>query len=139
MLVRVGRDAPTIGGSERIGVAANGLGERTGVQDTGDAKRTPEGAAPLRQRETRRVGMNMCSPARPSACRIGNKAERISAVLDRDCPQQLGGWHALPATHTGAYRPSKLDRRRKCATYHLTILPSWAFRRLARLARSLRR
>jgi hypothetical protein len=118
LLVRVGRDAPTIGGSERFDVAADGLGERSGVQDTGDTKRAPEGAATLRQRETRRVGMNMCSPARPSACRIGRKAELVSTVLDRDYPQQLGGWHALPATYTGADRSSKLDRRRKCATYH---------------------
>jgi hypothetical protein len=118
LLVRVGRDAPTIGGSERIGVYADYLGERPGVNDTRDTKRAPEGAATLRQRETRRVGMNMCSPARPPACRIGRKAEPVSTVLDRDYPQQLGGWHALPATHTGAHRPSELDRRRKCATYH---------------------
>jgi hypothetical protein len=118
LLVRVGRDAPTIGGSERIEVYADGLDQRPGVDDTGDAKRAPEGAATLRQRETCRIGMNMCSPARPSACRIGRKAELVSTVLDRNYPQQLGGWHALPATHTGAHRSSMLDRRRKCATYH---------------------
>jgi hypothetical protein len=62
--------------------------------------------------------MNMCSPARPSACRIGRKTELVSTLLDRDYPQQLGGWHALPATYTGAYWSSKLDRRRKRVTYH---------------------
>jgi hypothetical protein len=34
LLVRVGRDAPTIGGSERIRVCADGFGERAGVGDT---------------------------------------------------------------------------------------------------------
>ena len=86
MLVRVGRDAPTIGGSERIGGAADGLGKRSGVDDPGDTKRAPEGAATLRQREACRVRMHMCAPARPSACRIGHKAEPVSAVLDRDYP-----------------------------------------------------
>jgi hypothetical protein len=86
LLVRVGRDAPTIGGSERIGVATDGPGERPGVDDTGDAKRAPEGAATLRQREASRIGMHMCPPPRPSACRIGRKAELVSAVLDRDYP-----------------------------------------------------
>jgi hypothetical protein len=57
LLVRVGRDAPTIGGSERFGVAADGLGQRAGVNDTGNTKRAPEGAATFRQREARRVGM----------------------------------------------------------------------------------
>jgi hypothetical protein len=91
LLVRVGRDAPTIGGSERIGVAANGLGERSGVDDTRDTKRAPEGAATLRQREARRIRMQMRSPARPAACRIRQKAEPVSSLLDRDYPQQLGG------------------------------------------------
>jgi hypothetical protein len=91
LLVRVGRDAPTIGGSERIGVATDGLGKRPGVNDTGDTKRAPEGAATLRQREACRIGMHMCTSARPSACRIGRKAELLSTVLDRDYPQQLGG------------------------------------------------
>jgi hypothetical protein len=118
LLVRVGRDAPTIGGSERIDVATDGPGERSGVDDTRDTKRAPEGAATLRQREACRIGMHMCPPPRPSACRIGRKAELVSAVLDRDYPQQLGGWRALPATDTCAHRPGEPDRRRKCATYH---------------------
>jgi hypothetical protein len=91
LLVRVGLDAPTIGGSERIGEVADGLGKRTGVDDTGYTKRAPEGAATLRQRDARRVAMHMCSPARPSTCRIGHHAELLSVVLDRDYPQQLGG------------------------------------------------
>jgi hypothetical protein len=118
LLVRVERDASTIGGSERIGVAADRLGERPGVDDTGYTKRAPEGAATLRQREARRIGMHVRSPARPSAYRIRHKTELVSSVLDRDNPQQLGGWHALPATHTCAHRTSEPVRRRKCATYH---------------------
>lgn len=87
MLVRVGLGAPTIGGSERISGAADGLDKRSGVQDTGDTKRAPEGAATLRQRETRRIGMHMCAPSRQSACRIGRKTELISIMLDRNYPQ----------------------------------------------------
>jgi hypothetical protein len=47
------------------------LGERAGVQDTGDAQRSPEGATPLRQREAGRIGMQMRSPPRQSTSRIG--------------------------------------------------------------------
>ena len=47
------------------------LGGRAGVQDTGDTQRSPEGAAPLRQRETGRIGMQMRSPSRQSTGRIG--------------------------------------------------------------------
>ncbi|GII20603.1 hypothetical protein Pme01_02000 [Planosporangium mesophilum] len=83
----MGRDASTIGGSERIGVSADCLSKRPGVDDTGDTKRAPEGAATFRQRETRRVRMHMCAPARPPACRIGRKAELVSTVLDRNYPQ----------------------------------------------------
>ena len=86
MLVRVGRDAPTIGGSERMNEVGDDLGERTGVHDTGDTKRAPEGAATLRQREASRIRVQVRSPARQSAARIGLEPENISRS-DRDEPQ----------------------------------------------------
>jgi hypothetical protein len=87
LLVRVGRDAPTIGGSERIDVATDDLDERPGVNNPGDTKRAPEGAATLRQCEASRIGVQMRSPPRPSACRIGREHELVSTTLDRDYPQ----------------------------------------------------
>ncbi len=51
----------------------------------------------------------MRSPARPSAGGVGYEPE-TGTVLDRHNTQQLGGWRAIPATHTGA------DRIR--TTYH---------------------
>ena len=90
------------------------LDQRTGVQDTGDAQRAPEGAAALRQREASRIGMQMRSPTRQSAGRIGDEAESSSAP-DRDHAQQLGGRCASPTTHTGALRPR--------ASYHDKVYP----------------
>ena len=49
------------------------LGERTGIQDSGHPQRTPEGATPLRLRETGRIGMQMRSPPRQSTGRIGKE------------------------------------------------------------------
>jgi hypothetical protein len=89
LLLRVGLGAPTIGGSE-CG-ASHRLGQRTGVDDTGDTQRAPEGAAALRQRETSRIRMQVRSPTRPPAGRIRHEAELLSIGLDRDKPQQLGG------------------------------------------------
>ena len=40
------------------------LGERTGVDHTGDAQCTSEGAAALRKREAGRIGMQIRSPTR---------------------------------------------------------------------------
>lgn len=63
----------------------------------------------------------MRAPARPSASRVGHEAEPpgvagpVNFVLYRDNPQQLGGRHANPAAHTGAYRGR--------ATYHCGSLP----------------
>jgi hypothetical protein len=85
LLVRVGRNTPTSGGAGRRG--ANRFNQLTGVDDTGDAQRAPEGAASLRQRETSRIGMEMCSPARPPTGRIGLCLNVPRQPLDRDDPQ----------------------------------------------------
>ena len=77
-------------------------GQRSGVDDTGDAQRAPEGAAALRKREASRIRMQVRSPTRLSACRIRHDAEMISAEIDRDEPQQLGGWHTLPTADARA-------------------------------------
>jgi len=81
----VGPTRPTTGGAGRGGFYR--LGQLTGVDDTGDAQRTPEGAASLRQREAGRIGMEMCSPARPSAGRIWLCLNLSRRQLDRDDPQ----------------------------------------------------
>jgi hypothetical protein len=49
------------------------LGERTEVKDPGHTQRAPEGATPLRQRETGRIGVNVRAPPRQSASRIGQE------------------------------------------------------------------
>jgi hypothetical protein len=92
------------------------LGERAGVDGTGDAQRAPEGAATLRQRETGGIGMQMRPPTLPPPSRIGHetvpetRTGLVTAVLDRDNPQQLGGRRADPAPHTRSHRGR--------ATYH---------------------
>jgi hypothetical protein len=66
------------------------LGKRTGVSNTGESQRTPEGATPLRLREASRIRMHMCSPPRQSAVRIGLEQEIIPGP-DHDEPQQCVG------------------------------------------------
>ena len=73
------------------------LGQQTGVSNTGESQRPPEGATPLRQREASRIGMKMCSPARQSAARIGLEPE-INPGTGRDEPKQRGGRRALATT-----------------------------------------
>jgi hypothetical protein len=63
------------------------LGQQTGVSNTGDSQRPPEGATPLRQREAGRIRMQMRSPTRQSAARIGLEPEIIPGT-HRDEPQQ---------------------------------------------------
>jgi len=65
--------------------------QRPGVENTGDAQRAPEGAATLRQCEAGRIGMQVCSPARPDARRIGLEDDRSVLLHNRDDSQQLGG------------------------------------------------
>jgi hypothetical protein len=86
--IRVGR-RPTIGGSERRG-RSDVLGQRTGVSNTSESQRPPEGSAPLRQREASRIRMHVRSPTRQPAARIGLQLEMISRC-DRDEPHQLSG------------------------------------------------
>ena len=61
------------------------LGQRSGVEDTGESQRAPEGATPLRQREASRIRMKVRSPTRQSAARIGLKPEVVSC-RNRDEP-----------------------------------------------------
>jgi|SRR5579859_7579882 len=101
-------------------VAGEYRGERTGVDDTGDAQCTPEGATALRKREAGLIGMHMCAPAWPGPRRVGLDGDQlvtglIHAARNRDDSQQLRGLGTLPTTHTGAYR-----RR---AAYHFESLP----------------
>ena len=82
----MGRQRPTIGGSERHGDRSDVLGQQTGVSNTSKSQRTPEGATPLRQREAGRIRMQMCSPTRQTAARIRLEPEIISRS-HRDEPQ----------------------------------------------------
>ncbi|GIF10397.1 hypothetical protein Ate01nite_04290 [Actinoplanes teichomyceticus] len=63
------------------------LGKQPGVSNTGQTQRTPEGATSLRLREASRIGMQMSSPARQSAVRVGQKPE-VTSGSGRDEPQQ---------------------------------------------------
>jgi hypothetical protein len=101
-------------------VADEHSGQRSGVDDPGDAQCTPEGATALRKCEAGRIGVQVRSPSRPDARRIGLDGDQlvtglIDTARDRDDSQQLGGFGTLPTTHTGAYR-----RR---AAYHVESLP----------------
>jgi hypothetical protein len=75
-----------IGGSGRHGDRSDVLGKQSGVSNTGESQRTPEGATPLRLREASRIRMHMCTPARQPAARIGLKPE-LTSRFDRDEPQ----------------------------------------------------
>jgi len=69
------------------------LGQRTGVSNTDESQRAPEGTAPLRQREASRIRMQMSSPTRQSAARIGLEPE-VNPGTGHDEPNQLGGRRA---------------------------------------------
>jgi hypothetical protein len=66
------------------------LGQWTGVSNTVESQRAPEGTAPLRQREASRIRVKVRPPARQSAIRIGLEPEVIPRS-HRDEPQQCGG------------------------------------------------
>ena len=75
----------------RHGDRTDVLGQQTGVSNTtGKSQRAPEGTTPFRQREASRIRMQMRSPTRQSAVRIGLEPEVIPRP-DRDEPQQCGG------------------------------------------------
>ena len=99
----MGRQRPIIGGSVRPRDRADVLGQQTGVSNTGESQRTPEGAAPLRQREASRIRMKMRSPTRQSAVRIGLEAEMFSRSR-RDEPHQCGGRRAFTTADAGSRR-----------------------------------
>ena len=88
-----------IGGSVRHGDRTDVLGKRTGVSNTGESQRAPESTTPLRQREASRIRMQVRSPARQSAARIGLEPEIIPGA-GHDEPHQLGGRRASAATDT---------------------------------------
>jgi len=79
-----------IGCSPRHGDRADVLGKQSGVSNTGESQRAPEGPTPLRLRETGLIGMHMCAPTRQTAIRIGLKPE-INPCSHRDEPQQIPG------------------------------------------------
>lgn len=60
----------TVTGSPRGVDRAEVLHQRTGVDDTGHAQRSPEGATPLRKREASRIEMQMRTAPRQSTPRI---------------------------------------------------------------------
>jgi hypothetical protein len=62
------------------------LGQRAGIDDPGGAKGPPEGAPLQRQREAGRIGVQVRSPSRQPAGRIGSEAQ-WPLVADRDDPQ----------------------------------------------------
>jgi len=61
------------------------LGKQSGVSNTGESQRAPEGTTPLRLRKAGRIRMHMCSPARQPAARIGLEPE-LTSRSDRDEP-----------------------------------------------------
>jgi hypothetical protein len=83
LLVSGGACAATVGDSVRHGGRADVLGQHSGVEDTGEAERPPEGAAPLCQRETSRIGMKVRSPTRQSAFWI-RLQQMTPAAVDPD-------------------------------------------------------
>ena len=94
--------------SARLSDLAEKLGQRLGVSDTGQSQRPPEGATPLRQREAGRIRMQMRSPTRQSAVRIGLEPEILPGA-GRDEPNQNGSRRALATANTRARRT---DRRK---------------------------
>jgi hypothetical protein len=77
------------------------LGQQPGVWDTGETQRAPEGTTPLRQREAGQIRMQMRSPTRQSAARIGQEPEIIPGA-GRDEPNQLEGHRPIAATNAGS-------------------------------------
>ena len=85
--VVTGRRRLVISGSERHGDRADVLGKQSGVSNTGETQRTPEGATSLRLLEAGRIGMQMRSPPRQSAARINLQTE-INPAAGRSEPDR---------------------------------------------------
>jgi len=88
--IRVRRQRLTIGGSGRLGDRSDVLGQQSGVSNTGESQRPPEGATPLRQREAGLLWMHMCTSTRQSTGRVRLKPEIVSRP-NRHEPQQCDG------------------------------------------------
>ena len=82
----MGRLRLIIGDSGRHGDRSDVLGKQSGVSNTGESQRAPEGTTPLRLREAGRIRMQVRSPARQPAARIGLEPE-VTSRSDRDEPQ----------------------------------------------------
>jgi hypothetical protein len=83
------------------GDRADVLGQQSGVRDSGETQRAPEGTTPLRQREAGRIRVQMRSPARQSAVQIRQEPEIISGT-GRDEPNQLKSRRTFAAANAGA-------------------------------------
>ncbi len=119
--MRIRGGFPTIGYSRAPSSPPGGdeLGQQICVRNPGHPQRAPKCSAALRQCETCRIEVYVRTPARPSVIRVRHDP----LIQSGDDPQQLGGWCATPATHTGAHRGR--------ATYHSTSLPWLRRKRLA--------
>lgn len=126
----VAHSPPAVPNSLRSAHSRNRFGQRTGIEDPGETQGPPEGAFAFRQREASRIRMQVRSPTRPFAGRIGHSRELVRAGLDRDKPQQLGGRRTLPATNTGANRRSRVrgQASRGRATYRQEVYPALSAR-----------
>jgi hypothetical protein len=101
-----GRQRLVIGGSARHGDRADVLRKQFWVSKSSETQRTPEGATSLRLREAGRIGVQMRSPPRQSAGRIGQKPE-VALQFCRDEPQQLIGRRAHAAADAGSRRADR--------------------------------
>src|SRR3954469_4481938 len=88
------RRSHVIGRSVRHGDRTDVLGQHSGVSNTGESQRPPEGTTPLRQREAGWIRMQMRSPTRQSAARIGQEPEIIPGA-GHDEPNQFKGWRPI--------------------------------------------
>lgn len=89
------------------GSAVDKLDQRSSIWDAGESQRAPESAAPQCQAEASRVGVQMRSPPRHPARRVGHEPRtgtgRPSLAPHRDHSQELGRWRSSPAAHTSPH------------------------------------
>ena len=70
-----------------------------GAAASGETQCPGKGPAPLRCAQTLRGGVHGCPPAGEPPPEIRDESPGAN-----DDTQQIAGWSALPAPHTGAYR-----------------------------------
>jgi hypothetical protein len=101
----------------RCGDRTDVLGQRRGVQDTGEPQRPAEGPAPLRQREASRIEVQVCPSARQPATRVGPKLG-----THHDESQDFRYRCAVPAADTRANRglQARILLRRTQISLHRT-------------------